>query len=43
MWPDPSTIAGLILLVVFVVIVAGIALCARYDRAYFGVDDEVHP
>jgi len=24
-------------------IVAGIALCARYDRQYLGVDDEVHP
>lgn len=43
MWLEFSTIAGLILLAAFLAIVAGIALCARYDREYFGADDEVHP
>lgn len=43
MWAELSTIAGLILLLAFLAIVAGITLCARYDRAYFSVDDEVHP
>lgn len=42
MWADLATIGGAILLVVFLLIVAGIALCARYDRQYLGVDDEVH-
>lgn len=43
MWADLATIGGAILLVVFLATIAGIALCARYDRKYFGVDDEVHP
>lgn len=40
MWPDPSTIAGLILLAVFVAMVASIGACAGCDREWFGLDDE---
>ncbi len=35
MWADLATIGGAILLVAFLLIVAGIALCARYDRQPF--------
>lgn len=43
MWPDPSTIGGLFLLVVFVAMVASIGACAGCDREWFGFDDEMFP
>jgi hypothetical protein len=37
------TFGGLILLAVFLLLIAGIALCSHFDSAYMGTDDDIHP
>jgi hypothetical protein len=34
---------GFALLLAFLAIVAGIAMCSHFDSAYMGTDDDIHP